>query len=117
MTIILYDLVGSNVAIRFSPHCWKTRMSLAHKGLQYETVPTTFTGVPNVEDGVSRAIPVIRDGDRVIADSFLIALSLDDAYPDRPGLFAGQIDGPFHRALVSAHSSSLYWYRHAHGGS
>jgi len=90
MTIILYDLVGSNVDIRFSPHCWKTRMSLAHKGLDYQTVPTTFVGVPQVGNGISRTVPVIRDGERVIADSFAIALYLDDAYQDRPALFAGE---------------------------
>ncbi|MGI2036436.1 glutathione S-transferase family protein [Rhizobium panacihumi] len=89
MTIVLYDLVGSSVDIRFSPHCWKTRMSLAHKGLEYQTVPTTFVGVPQVENGASRTIPVIRDGERVIADSFAIALYLDEAYPARPALFDG----------------------------
>ncbi|NTI65910.1 glutathione S-transferase family protein (plasmid) [Agrobacterium tumefaciens] len=90
MTIILYDLVGSSEEIRFSPHCWKTRMSLAHKGLEYQTVPTTFVGVPEVEGGVSKTIPVIRDGEQVIADSFAIALYLDEAYPDRPALFEGK---------------------------
>lgn len=90
MTIVLYDLVGSSVDIRFSPHCWKTRMSLAHKGLEYRTIPTTFVGVPNVENGVSKTIPVVRDGERVIADSFAIALYLDEAYPDRPSLFEGE---------------------------
>ncbi|TWC76275.1 glutathione S-transferase [Rhizobium sp. SJZ105] len=89
MTVILYDLVGSSEDVRFSPHCWKTRMSLAHKGLEYQTVPTTFVGVPQVENGASRTIPVIRDGERVIADSFAIALYLDEAYPDRPALFDG----------------------------
>jgi glutathione S-transferase len=33
---------------------------------------------------------VIRDGERVVADSFAIALYLDEAYPDRPTLFAGE---------------------------
>lgn len=64
-------------------------MSLAHKGLEYRTIPTTFVGVPQVENGISRTIPVIRDSERVIADSFAIALYLDEAYPDRPALFAG----------------------------
>lgn len=89
MTIILYDPVGSSEDIRFSPHCWKTRMSLAHKGLEFQTVPTTFVGVPHVENGVSKTIPVIRDGERVIADSFAIALYLDEVYSDRPALFDG----------------------------
>ena len=32
---------------------------------------------------------MIRDGDKVVADSFDIALYLDDAYPERPTLFCG----------------------------
>ena len=89
MTILLYDLVGEDVSRPFSPHCWKTTMSLAHKGLDYRRVPTPFTSVPAIEDGVSKTVPVIRDGDTVVADSFTIALYLDEAYPDRPTLFGG----------------------------
>jgi glutathione S-transferase len=89
MTILLYDLVGEDLARPFSPHCWKTTMCLAHKGLGYQRMPTPFTSVPAVEGGVSKTVPVIRDGDKVVADSFEIALYLDDAYPDRPTLFGG----------------------------
>ncbi len=45
MTILLYDLVGEDAARPFSPHCWKTAMRLAHKGLDYRRVPTVFTSV------------------------------------------------------------------------
>lgn len=90
MTILLYDLVGSDESRPFSPHCWKARMALVHKGLDFRSVPTPFLGVPAVEDGVSRTVPVIRDGDKVVADSFAIALYLDEAYPDRPTLFGGK---------------------------
>ncbi len=90
MTILLYDLVGRDHARPYSPHCWKTAMSLAHKGLDFESVPTTFLDVPTVEGGVSKTIPVIRDGNAVVADSFQIALYLDKAYPERPTLFGGE---------------------------
>ncbi|MEP9388993.1 glutathione S-transferase family protein [Mesorhizobium sp. KR9-304] len=90
MTILLYDLVGEDASRPFSPHCWKTTMCLAHKGLDYRRVPTPFTSVPAVEGGVSKTVPVIRDGDTVVADSFTIALYLDEAYPDRPTLFGGK---------------------------
>ena len=46
--------------------------------------------MPEVEGGVSKTVPVIRDGDHVVANSFAIALYLDDAYPDRPTLFGGE---------------------------
>lgn len=90
MTILLYDLVGADPARPFSPHCWKAAMSLAHKGLGFESVPTRFLDVPNVEAGVSKTVPVIRDGSRLVSDSFAIALYLDEAYPDRPTLFGGK---------------------------
>ncbi|TIV66412.1 MAG: glutathione S-transferase family protein [Mesorhizobium sp.] len=90
MTILLYDLVGHDVGRPFSPHCWKTKMALAHKGLAVTKVPTRFLEVPEVESGASKTVPVIRDGERVVADSFAIALYLDEAYPDRPTLFAGE---------------------------
>ncbi|MDG4896272.1 glutathione S-transferase family protein [Mesorhizobium sp. WSM4976] len=89
MTILLYDLVGHDAERPFSPHCWKTKMALAHKGLAVTKVPTRFLEVPKVEGGASKTVPVIRDGERVVADSFAIALYLDEAYPDRPTLFAG----------------------------
>jgi glutathione S-transferase len=90
MTILLYDLVGEDASRPFSPHCWKTTMCLAHKELDYRRVPTAFTAVPAVEGGVSKTVPVIRDGERVVADSFAIALYLEDAYPERPTLFGGE---------------------------
>lgn len=90
MTILLYDLVGSDAARPFSPHCWKVAMALAHKGLDYRAVPTRFLEVSEIEGGASSTIPVIRDGNKVVSDSFAIALHLEEAYPDRPTLFGGK---------------------------
>ena len=90
MTIILHDLVGADPARPFSPHCWKTAMSLAHKGLPFERRNVCFTKVPEIEGGVSKTVPVIRDGTQVLSDSFLIAAYLDETYPDRPSLFGGE---------------------------
>jgi glutathione S-transferase len=42
MTILLYDLVGKDPDAPFSPHCWKVAFALAHKGLDFESVPTAF---------------------------------------------------------------------------
>jgi len=90
MTILLYDLVGRDESRPFSPHCWKATMALAHKGLDISTAPTRFLEVPTIEGGASKTVPVIRDGDKVVIDSFAIALYLEDAYPDRPTLFGGE---------------------------
>lgn len=90
MTIQLYELVGADTKRPFSPHCWKAAMALRHKGLTFESVPTSFTKVPLVEGGVGKTVPVLRDGDRVVVDSFQIALYLEENYPDRPTLFGGK---------------------------
>jgi glutathione S-transferase len=90
MTILLYDLVGRDAERPYSPHCWKAAMALAHKGLDFRSIPTTFLEIAKVEGGVSKTVPVIRDGEKVVADSFAIALYLDEAYQDRPTLFGGE---------------------------
>ena len=90
MTIHLYELCGATEDHLFSPHCWKTRMSLAHKGLDFESAPVRFTQVATVEGGENRKVPVLRDGDEVIEESYEIAKYLDRAYPDKPSLFNGQ---------------------------
>lgn len=89
MTIRLYDLAGADAAHRFSPHCWKTRLALAHKGLAVETVPWRFTDRDAIAFSGQGKVPVIVDGDHVVADSFEIALDLERRYPERPSLFGG----------------------------
>lgn len=88
MSVVMYDLVGRDDR-RFSPHCWRTRMALAHKGLEYEARPTRFTEIARIGDGACRTVPAIEDGRRLIVDSWEIARHLESAYPDRPSLFGG----------------------------
>lgn len=91
MSIKLYDLVGEDKTKPFSPHCWKAKMSLAHKGQEWESVPTRFTDIDKVENGGFSTVPVIRHGDNLVADSFEIALYLRNSYPDVSGrLFHGE---------------------------
>jgi glutathione S-transferase len=89
VAIVLHDLVGRD-DIRFSPHCWRTRMALAHKGLDHEARPVRFTEIKTIGNGRCKTVPVIEDGGRVIVDSWEIARYLERAYPDRPSLFEGQ---------------------------
>lgn len=90
MAITLYSLCGSDRARPFSPHCWKAVMALRHKGLPFTEEPMPFTAIPGIEGGVSKTVPILRDGDRIVADSFAISLYLDEAYPDQPTLFGGE---------------------------
>ena len=86
----LYDLVGEDPACRFSPFCWRSRLALAHKGLDVETVPWRFTETERLGFSGQGKVPVLVDGDRVVSDSWAIACWLEDRYPDRPSLFGGE---------------------------
>lgn len=82
--IRMYDLAGARDDHRFSPHCWRIRMALAHKGLAHETVPWRFTEKEAIAFSGQGKVPVLVDGDTVVSDSWAIANYLEDAYPERP---------------------------------
>lgn len=88
MTIVLYDLVGVDDR-RFSPNCWRTRLALAHKGLDCEARPIRFTEIPSIALGPRRTLPTLDHGGELVTDSWVIAEYLEAAYPDRPSLFGG----------------------------
>ncbi|APG90538.1 glutathione S-transferase family protein [Sinorhizobium americanum] len=90
MTRTLYALCGTDRTRPFSPHVWKTKLSLAHKGLGFDVAPVGFTEIPKLEQGVTKIVPLLRDGDKLVSDSFDIALYLEHAYADRPTLFGGE---------------------------
>jgi glutathione S-transferase len=89
MSITLYDLAGAEPDRRFSPYCWRTKMALKHKGLEFNTVPWRFTEKEKIAFAGSSTVPVIVDGGTAVADSWKIALYLEEAYPSRPALFEG----------------------------
>ena len=88
MGIVLYDLATRD-GRRMSPFCWRTKYALAHKGLSFDAVATKFTDIPNICGGGQKAVPVIEDSGKVVADSWKIAEYLEETYPDRPSLFGG----------------------------
>ena len=90
MALKLYELVGADAARPFSPYCWRTRMALAHKGVDAQSIPWRFTEKAAIAPYDSEKVPVLIDGDRPVADSWAIATYLEDAYPDRPSLFGGE---------------------------
>ena len=90
MSRTLYDLAGEDPACRFSPFCWRTRLALAHKGLEVEAVPWRFTERDRLGFSGQDKVPVLVGGERVVADSWAIACWLEDRYPDRPSLFGGE---------------------------
>ena len=89
MAIKLYDLAGAEDDRRFSPYCWRVKMALKHKGLDFETVAWRFTEKEALAPYKSATVPVLVDGKNSVYDSWAIALYLDEVYPSRPSLFSG----------------------------
>lgn len=88
MAMTLWELAAAEDDRLFSPYCWRARMALAHKGLKAATVPWRFTEKDAIAFSGQGLVPVLRDGERVVHDSWAIAEYLDGAYPDKP-LFEG----------------------------
>ncbi|MGU3496001.1 glutathione S-transferase family protein [Xanthobacteraceae bacterium A53D] len=91
MALKLYELAGADADLRFSPHCWKARMALAHKGLTADCTPWRYFDKPlTTALSGQDMVPVLVDGDAVVSDSWRIAQHLEDRYPDRPSLFGNE---------------------------
>jgi glutathione S-transferase len=69
-----------------SHYCEKVRLILDYKQLPYRKIEVT-PGIGQVDlfrlSG-QRLVPVLKDGDQVVADSTAIARYLERTYPDRP---------------------------------
>lgn len=84
MPLTMYDLAGASDDYRFSPYCWRIRMACAHKGLPLETIPWRFTEKTRLPQPNTGTVPVMVDGETVVADSWKIACHLEAQYPDKP---------------------------------
>lgn len=87
MKRVLYDLAAADESIRFSPYCWRTKLALAHKNLDFETIPWRFTDKDVIAFSGQGKVPVLVDGDHTVADSQAIAEYLESAYPNEASLF------------------------------
>ncbi|MEX2449328.1 MAG: glutathione S-transferase N-terminal domain-containing protein [Rhodospirillales bacterium] len=83
-SIKLYDLAGADPDLRFSPPCWRIKMTLAHKGIPFETVPWRFTDKDVIAFSGQGRVPVLVCGGREVHESWDIARYLDETYPDKP---------------------------------
>jgi glutathione S-transferase len=86
----LYELCAAEDGRLYSPYCWRTRMALAHKGLDAEFIPWRYSEVDVIKQHGSVEVPVLLDGKKTVFDSWAIASYLEDAYPERPSLFGGE---------------------------
>lgn len=85
--IELYDLVGAN-DLRFSPFCWRAKAVMAYKKIPYTTVPIRFCDKAKLAFSGQDRVPVIKDGDTVVSDSWFIADYFERLQPE-PRLFPG----------------------------
>jgi glutathione S-transferase len=85
--LTLFELAASDPDVRFSPHCWKVRMALAHKGLEAERIPWRFSEKQKIDFSGPSAVPVLVHDDYVVSDSWKIALHLEAHYADPRSLF------------------------------
>ncbi len=106
MKLQLYELAGADGAVRFSPHCWKARMALAHKGLTAERIPCRFSDKDKLAFSGQDLVPVLVADDTTITDSWNIALFLEEAAPDAPSLFGGEAAQSLAR-FVNAYANTL----------
>lgn len=82
MSRTMFDLCGEDRSLRFSPFCWRTRLSLAHKGLECDARPWHFTDKEMIAFSDQQKVPVLVDEDEeVVTDSFDIMQWLDRKYP------------------------------------
>jgi glutathione S-transferase len=89
MSLELYELVGTDAERPFSPYCWRTRMALAHKDLEANSIPWRFTEKSAIAPHGSEKVPVLLHVVSAVVDSWVIANYLEDKFPDRPSLFGG----------------------------
>jgi glutathione S-transferase len=101
----MHDLAGADPDLRFSPYCWRTRFALAHKGMPVETIPWRFTERDAIAFSGQARVPVIRDGERVVFDSWSIAEYLEEICPT-PALFGGPI-GRAHALFINGWADSV----------
>jgi glutathione S-transferase len=88
--ITLYELKGQGDRL-YSLFSWRTRMALAHKGLEFESCPVPMSDKAAIAFSGGKTVPVLRDGDVVVRDSWKIAEHLEGSYPLAPSLFGGDI--------------------------
>lgn len=104
--IQMYDLAAADPEVRFSPYCWRTRMALAHKQLDVETLPWRFTDRETIAFSGQGRVPVIRDGETVVFDSWAIARYLERQYPEKPSLFGGPA-GEAHARFINSWADTV----------
>ena len=95
--IQLWELKGRD-GRRYSLFSWRTKLALKHKGLEWDSHPVLMSDKQAIAFSGGKTVPVIKDGDTVVRDSWKIAEYLEQRYPGKP-LFGGAIGHGVTQAL------------------
>ena len=76
---------------RYSLFSWRTRLALRHKDLEFESHPVAMSDKAAIAFSGGKTVPIIKDGETVVRDSWRIAEYLEEKYAQRPTLFGGAI--------------------------
>lgn len=88
--ITLWELGGRD-GRRYSLFSWRTRLALRHKRLDFESVPVCMSDKATIAFSGGKTVPIVKDGETVVRDSWKIAEHLEDRYPQSPTLFGGEV--------------------------
>lgn len=88
--IELWELKGKGDR-RYSLFSWRTRMALKHKGLDFQSHPVAMSDKATIAFSGGKTVPIIKEGETVVRDSWKIAEHLEEKFTDRPTLFGGPI--------------------------
>lgn len=96
--ITLYELKGQGDR-RYSLFSWRARMALSHKGLAFDTHPVLLSDKAGIDFSGGKTVPILRDGEAVVRDSWQIAEYLEASYPEGPSLFGGAVGAGLSQTL------------------
>ena len=88
--IELWELKGKGDR-PYSLFSWRTRMALKHKDFDFRSHPVPMSDKAAIAFSGGKTVPIIKDGETVVRDSWKIAEHLEDRYPNKPSLFGGAI--------------------------
>jgi glutathione S-transferase len=86
--LVLYELGGLQDR-RYSLFSWRARLALAHTGVEAGLVPVRVSDKRAIAFSGQDKVPILREGEAVISDSWRIAEYLEERFPERPSLFGG----------------------------
>ncbi|WP_177332307.1 glutathione S-transferase family protein [Pseudomonas sp. BMS12] len=82
----LFELCGADPQVVFSPYCWRVRLALAYKELDFVSRPIRFSDKALIGFSNQQLVPVLRDGEQVTNDSLAILQYLDATHAQAPAV-------------------------------